>query len=729
MKFNNYHYIGRESENKKGGGIGFLVQKNLIIRERTDLCNSDQTFEHHIIELKCRKRNVLMVSAYRPPNTPIKKFQEMYETLINRLNNIKNCDIIIGLDHNLDLIKCNDHRDTQNFLEFNLDANLLPCITRPTRITKTTATLIDNILISRQLQGSQDSKIIINDISDHLPSLVTLNVPFLEKRRRQTITTRRLNETTVNEISSVLTSHAWADELNNNDVDTDFNLFHDILNNTLNKLAPERQITLNKKQTKHSPWIIPGLIKSFTKQRKYYRDALKHKGNQQYWDRYKSYKTILDKSKNFLKTTFYKNKCLEFKQNSKKLWKMINSITNKTNDKTTLIDSLKIDNIEYYDSSSISNNLCKYFATVGENLSAKIPKPKKTIASYLSKIQRNNNSLFLTPTSPLEISKLIDNLPQKHSSGNDNISNIILKRLKPCLLEPITIIFNESVTTGTFPSRKKSADIFPLFKSKERNLPTNYQPISLLLTISKLLEKIIYKRTYSFLSSTNQLYHSQYSFRNNHSCKNAVSELIGHILKTKELNESTACVLLDLSKAFDTINHDTLIKKLEIYGIRGTALNWFKSYLSDRKIRVKCTIGSTGKLEYSQEETVNIGTPQGSCLGPLSFLIFNNDLHQVLENCSTILFADDTTLYVSSKNNNYFKWCIEHDLNLLLDWFRANKLTLNLSKTKFLLFKSNESHRSFDININGIVIKPSKYAKFLGVIVDDNLGWGPHINE
>ena len=125
----------------------------------------------------------------------------MYETLINRLNNIKKCDIIIGLDHNLDLIKCNDHRDTQNFLKFNLDANLLPCITRPTRITKTTATLIDNILISRQLQGSQDSKIIINNISDHLPSLVTLNGPFLEKRRRQTITTRRLNETTINEIS------------------------------------------------------------------------------------------------------------------------------------------------------------------------------------------------------------------------------------------------------------------------------------------------------------------------------------------------------------------------------------------------------------------------------------------------------------------------------------------------------------------------------------------------
>ena len=115
--------------------------------------------------------------------------------------------------------------------------------------------------------------------------------------------------------------------------------------------------------------------------------------------------------------------------------------------------------------------------------------------------------------------------------------------------------------------------------------------------------------------------------------------------------------------------HDVFIKKLELYGIRGTALDWFSSYLSNRKIRVKCTVGSSGKLEYSQERTVNIGTLQGSCLGPLIFLIFNNDLHKVVENCSTILFADDTTLYVSSKITNYLKWCLEHDLTQLLDWF------------------------------------------------------------
>ena len=134
-------------------------------------------------------------------------------------------------------------------------------------------------------------------------------------------------------------------------------------------------------------------------------------------------------------------------------------------------------------------------------------------------------------------------------------------------------------------------------------------------------------------------------------------------------------------------------------------------------------------MEYSQEKNVNIGTLQGLCLGPLIFLIFNNNLYRVVENCSTILFADDTTLYVLSKSTNYLKWCLEHDLTLLLDWFQANKLTLNLAKTQLLLFKSNEKLSSFDINIDGIVIKPSKTAKFLGITIDDKLDWTPHIND
>ena len=306
-----------------------------------------------------------MVSAYQPPNTSVKKFQQDYEKLIKKLGENKNCDVIIGLDHNLDFIKCNSHIDTQKFLEFNLDSNLLPCIIRPTRITKSTATLIDNLFISKNTQGKQDSKILISDINNLLPSLVTLNGPFLEKRQNQTIVTRKLTEQMIHEISNILASHVWSNDLVNEDINVDFDLFHDRLISSLDKFAPECKITLNKRQTKRDPWIIPSLLKSFTKQCKYYKEALKHKGNQHHWKKYKLYKSILDKIKRYLKMTFYHNKCLEFKHNSKKLWTMINNISGKTNDKTTLIDSVKVDNIEYFDAFGVTNNLCKYFYACG----------------------------------------------------------------------------------------------------------------------------------------------------------------------------------------------------------------------------------------------------------------------------------------------------------------------------------------------------------------------------
>ena len=148
----------------------------------------------------------------------------------------------------------------------------------------------------------------------------------------------------------------------------------------------------------------------------------------------------------------------------------------------------------------------------------------------------------------------------------------------------------------------------------------------------------------------------------------------------------TLSLFLDLSKTFDTLDHSLLLRKLEIYGICGIALNWFKSYLESRKLRVKCFDKEKGHNVYSQEYNIDIGTPQGSCLGPLFFLVYTNDLYQNLEYINCILFADNTALYFSHSNIHYLQFCIEHDLSLIIDWFKANGLTLNLNKTEGLLF-------------------------------------------
>ena len=172
----------------------------------------------------------------------------------------------------------------------------------------------------------------------------------------------------------------------------------------------------------------------------------------------------------------------------------------------------------------------------------------------------------------------------------------------------------------------KMAEVIPLYKGKCKFEPGNYRLISLLLTMSKILEKLLYKRTYAFLDNNNQIYHSQYGLRSKHSCENVTGDLISQILKSQQQNKYTAALFLDLLKAFDTLNHELLLNKLEIYGVRGIALDWFRSYLSGRTMRLKCQAGEIKAQTYSEWYKISHSTPQGSCLGPLLFLVFCNDL-------------------------------------------------------------------------------------------------------
>ena len=275
----------------------------------------------------------------------------------------------------------------------------------------------------------------------------------------------------------------------------------------------------------------------------------------------------------------------------------------------------------------------------------------------------------------------------------------------------------------------KLADVIPLFKSKDRSESTNYRPISLLLTMSKLLEKVVYKRTYSFLEINSQLYASQYGFREGHSCENAISELIAQAIKGKQEGMYTLALFLDLSKAFDSLEHQVLLKKLSYYGIRGTPNDWFASYLLNRKMRVKCNISSTGRQEHSEYRDVKFGTAQGSCLGPLTFIIFTNDLCKQLQSCSSSLFADETTLYMTHRNLRYLRWCLEEDMKRLINWFKANKLTLNLDKTVCLLFQKNGQRQEIEIDLDSIKIKNSRLVKFLGMWLDEYITWNTHIQK
>ena len=650
-----------------------------------------------------------------------------YRTVLTKLKEFKYHELIVGMDHNFDLLKYANNNTTSKFLDLNIEKDLTPCITKPTRVTNRTATLIDNILVSNRLHYNYTPYVLVDDLSDHYPTLVVINNIEQCKKDKVKIVKRKMDSNSIETIKQDIHNIDWdcIDSMNVNDA---FDFFHSTLTNTIDKHCPKQEYSVSYGKIIRDPWVTKGLINSIRRQKTLYRKQL-HTSDPTDTTRYITYRNTLKKLLRRSKLSYFNNKCLEYKQNSRKLWQLINQVINKIPKKSQVIESLKIDNLIKYSPQEITKGFCDHFAHIGEKYASKIRASRVLVETYSSKIKMCASSLFLLPTDKTEIRALIMNLPAKTSSGFDEISNNLLKNLSPSLLNPLERIFNKSLNDGVFPELMKKADISPLFKSKLENDANNYRPISLLLTISKVLEKIVYQRTYTFLESTRQIYNSQYGFRSQHSCESAVSELVSEIIKGFQNGMYTAALFLDLSKAFDTLEHEVLLDKMYQYGIRGSSLSWFRSYLENRKIRVKCRVASSGRIEHSEYQTVNYGTPQGSCLGPLIFLIFTNDLNQHLQHSSSILFADDTTLYKTHRNLNYLEWCIQDDMQTLTDWFKANKLTLNLDKTVCILFQQNGPKKELKIQIDTITIGTSNEIKFLGMWLDSHLTWSTHVQK
>ena len=297
----------------------------------------------------------------------------------------------------------------------------------------------------------------------------------------------------------------------------------------MDSVSPYHTIKIPYKKVIRDPWLIKGLVQCYKKQKKLYKETLKGNSTDQDVLKYRNYRNKLKEIVRRSKEQYFKGKCMEYKQNTSRLWKMINRLLNKTNDKTNVVEYLKVEYQDYYDHLTISEEFAKHFSSVGKRYAEKITTSKANISQYLKDIDSNPQTMFLTPTTSTEIERIIMSLPNKTSSGQDRLPNTLLKQLKGSIKYPLELIFNNSISSGVFPQDMKHADVTPLYKSKEHYLVTNYMPISLLVTISKILEKIIYTRTYTFLTKTNQLYKGQYGFRSGYSCQHAVSELIGNI--------------------------------------------------------------------------------------------------------------------------------------------------------------------------------------------------------
>ena len=315
------------------------------------------------------------------------------------------------------------------------------------------------------------------------------------------------------------------------------------------------------------------------------------------------------------------------------------------------------------------------------------------------------------------------------------ISTNLLKEISPIIAEPLSLIINQSLSTGIFPSKLKIAKVIPLHKKNEKDLLDNYRPISLLPSISKVFERIVYNQLYSYLTTIGILFKSQYGFRKSHSTETAAIELTVTLLQNLDNGEIPIAIFLDLSKAFDTLDHAILLKKLEHYGIQDTPLNWLTSYPSNRLQFVQ--MGDV----LSDTLPISTGVPQGSILGPLLFLLYVNYNHLASNKFNAILYADDTTLvgplcsFKYNRNindNNNISNHINAELNEISEWLSCNKLYINAPKTKYMLFHFPQ-RRITDIDlslkINDQRIDRVHEFNFLGTIIHETLEWTRHIDK
>ena len=319
----------------------------------------------------------------------------------------------------------------------------------------------------------------------------------------------------------------------------------------------------------------------------------------------------------------------------------------------------------------------------------------------------------------------MSSLDSTKSVGPNSIPTKILKLLKNDISGQLVDIFNMSFTSGIFPSALKLAKVIPVYKKDSKLDFSNYRPISLLSNLDKILEKLMYTRIVKFFNNNNLFYLLQFGFRQNYSTMHALISLTETIRKYLDEGKFGCGIFVDLQKAFDIVEHDMLLTKLEHYGVRGLANDWFKSYLSDRKQFVSIN-GHDSNLA-----SVLYGLPQGSVLGPLLFLIYINDLNQAIKFCKVHHFADDTNLVHSSKSITNLNKYVNLDMKNLTVWLNANKISLNVQKTEMVIFKHQRKKIDSEVKIklSRKRLYPTDSVKYLGVRIDEDLNWKHHVSD
>ena len=738
----NSFYQNTISNKSKGTGVALYICETLSAMVNGSLSTITENLELLVISISSSGAPVTVGVVYRPPSGDI---DIALSELSDLLDELPKCSYIVG-DFNIDLHD-KTSKSVQMYEDILFSKGFFPLVSLATHEKPgCKASCIDNIV-----SNDVDSIIATGTLKDH----ITHHSPIFQ------IFNRNLESTKNNLKSKQYYDYCQSNidqflnlvenELNNKAI-ANFTEFHDIYRDCIDKTCKLKKPKCSKRTAQNNPWITPGLIVSINHQHKLYNDWVKvrkrkcklgevcNKGGSCHcptcsekrtkYLKYTEYRRILKKTRKNVKTKYFTGKFLETKGDSKKTWELINRIRGKK--KRQVKPLFTINNEKVTNRRIIANEFNKYFVSLASNLNEAYNDIGELSVNRLPSFydylpSSSSSSIYLHDCTPDEVSKIISELKNGKSS---DIPIHIVKQSSHIISPLLSVLYNECMSDGIFPDDLKIGRISPIYKKDNEELLENYRPVSTLAVFGKIFEKIIYSRLYSFFQSQNTLYENQYGFRKNHSTSHALNFSVNYVESCLKKKQHVLGIFIDLSKAFDTIPHQELLKKLENYGIRGNANNLIASYLSNRFQYVSVLDEDSEKLP------VIYGVPQGSCLGPLLFIIYINDISRTTDLGKFVLFADDTNIFVADNCKKRVYEKANEILHLVQLYMKCNLLHINIKKCCYIHFKPSRTKVNPDyreeeevniLTLNNTVIKRVSEAKFLGVIIDEDLKWNAHI--
>ena len=712
-----YQMVRRDRQHRDGGGILVYIKDGIHFKRRADLeKRNDCLIEAIWIEIKLPNKSLLVAEIYRPPyadNIP-NWFEYMSTSLQMAYSENKNMTIM-G-DFNIDLLKPSPTRN--NWTEIYSNFELEQIIDRYTRVTETTATLIDHIYVSTSLKTLQKC-VVDYSISDHYPVLVTIdtkNHTFTPKLGSHlSINYRDFKKLNYEAFKADLENTTWPN-VETQTIDEAVKSFNQLLTATIDAHLPK--ISKRVKSSNMPGWLDSTIRKSMK-----LRDNAKKKKK---FEEYKYYRNRTTAMIRQAKTKYYKEYVLNNKDNPRKLSNLFDELAGKSNVKS--ISSLSCNNKTITDDKKIADVLNEHFTNIASKyptrLQDQVDLDLTLLRQHVKKTLPPGNFFRIPPMSELHVTKFLKDLDISKATGLDDISARMIKLAGPSISKVLAMLCNKSIKSATFPESWKIAKVIPLYKKNSKDDPNNYRPISILPVLSKLLEKHVANSLLEFLTVNDLLSKRQSGFRPKHSCETAlhlmIDEWSSHLLN----KEMVGVMFIDFSKAFDLVDHNILLQKLAEYNFDAKSLSWFRSYLKDRKQMVKVN-GST-----SEQSPISSGVPQGSILGPILFLMSINDLPLQNSLDHLDLFADDATETAHGDSITTIETQLQIKADEIGKWCKANKMVLNADKTKGMLLASQQKlrtlttpNKSLNVKVQGKEIEQVSSEKLLGVQIDSSLTW------